>query len=74
MDAFLEYATKQKWKVVADGKEVRYLKQLLKVLTPKMKHEDRYGQLDVRMWRWMGQMPIRLRADISCSPRGLWRP
>lgn len=49
MDAFLEYATKQKWKVVADGKEVRYLKQLLKVLTPKMKHEDRYGQWDVRI-------------------------
>ncbi|MDX1929444.1 MAG: M48 family metallopeptidase [Pirellulaceae bacterium] len=49
LDAFLQQLKQYKVAVAQQGKDVTYLRQLLKTLKPRMRHADRYKQLDVRV-------------------------
>lgn len=49
LDAYLQQLKQSKVSVSQQGKEVTYLRQLLKTLKPRMRNADRYKQLDVRV-------------------------
>ena len=49
LDAFLQQLKQSKVAVAQQGKDVTYLRQLLKTLKPRMSNADRYKQLDVRV-------------------------
>ncbi len=48
-DAYLQQLKQSKIAVLQQGKDVTYLRQLLKTLKPRMRNADRYKQLDVRL-------------------------
>jgi beta-barrel assembly-enhancing protease len=49
LDAFLQQLKQSKVAVLQQGKDVTYLRQLLKTLKPRMRKSDRYKQLEVRV-------------------------
>jgi predicted Zn-dependent protease len=48
-EAYLQQLKQSKITVSQQGKDVAYLRQLLKILKPRMRNADRYKQLDVRV-------------------------
>ena len=49
LDAYLQQLEQSKIAVSQQGKDATYLRQLLKVLKPRMRNANRYKQLDVRV-------------------------
>lgn len=49
LDAYLQQLKQSKVAVSQQGKDINYLRQLLKMLKPRMRNADRYKQLDVRL-------------------------
>ncbi len=49
LDAYLQQLKQSKITAFQTGKDVTYLRQLLKTLKPQMRNADRYKQLDVRV-------------------------
>ncbi len=49
LDAYLQQLKQAKVVVSQQGNDVTYLRQLLKVMRPRMRNADRYKQLDVRV-------------------------
>lgn len=49
LDAYLQQLKEQKIQVSQKGKEVEYLRQLIRSIKPLMSNKDRYRQVDVRL-------------------------
>ncbi len=49
LDAYLQQLKQSKIAVSQQGKDITYLKQLLKPLKPQMRNSDRYKQFDIRV-------------------------
>lgn len=49
LDAFMQQLKQSKMVISQQGKDVNYLRQLLKILKPSMRNAGRYKQLDVRV-------------------------